>query len=80
MDKHRKSFYDIKNYRYLSASEIAEAGKNLTELKKLMLIVLIMMILIIMVIIMMLLMMINTEKLEPLKDYLKGLIEIITNQ
>ena len=44
------------------------------------LIVLIMMILIIMMIIMILLMMMNTEKLEALEDYLRGLIEIITNQ
>ena len=34
IDKYRKAFYDIKNYRYLSASEIKEAGKNLNELKK----------------------------------------------
>ena len=34
IDKYRKSFYDIKNYRYLSASEIKKARKNLTELKK----------------------------------------------
>ena len=45
-----------------------------------MLIVLIMMVLIIMMIIMILPMMMNTEKLEALADYLKGLIEIITNQ
>ena len=45
-----------------------------------MLIVLIMMILIIMLIIMILPMMMITEKLEALEDYLKGLIEIITNQ
>ena len=32
--KYRKSFYDIKNYRYLSASEIKKASKNLTKLKK----------------------------------------------
>ena len=44
-----------------------------------MLIVLIMMMLI-MMIMMMLMMMINTEKLEALEDYLKGLIEIILNQ
>ena len=42
-----------------------------------MLIVFIMMMLIIM---MMLMMMKNTEKLEALEDYLKGLIEIISNQ
>ena len=34
IDKYRKAFYDIKNYRYLSTSEIKEAGKNLNELKK----------------------------------------------
>ena len=34
IDKYRKAFYDIKNYRYLSVSEIREAGKNLTKLKK----------------------------------------------
>ena len=34
IDKYRKAFYDIKNYRYLSVSEIKEARKNLTELKK----------------------------------------------
>ena len=41
-----------------------------------------MVILIIMIIVMMMLkvMMMNTEKLEALEDYLKGLIEIITNQ
>ena len=43
-------------------------------------IVLIMMILIIMMIIMTLPMMINTEKLGALENYLKSLIEIITNQ
>ena len=32
--KYRKSFYDVKNYKYLSASEIEEARKNLTEFKK----------------------------------------------
>ena len=32
--KYRKAFHDIKNYRYLSASDIKEAGKNLTKLKK----------------------------------------------
>ena len=46
-----------------------------------MLIVLITMILIVTMIIMILLMMmINTEKMEALEDYLKSLIEIITNQ
>ena len=39
-----------------------------------------MMILIIMMIIIILPMMMNTEKLEALEDYLKSLIEIITNQ
>ena len=34
VDKYRKAFYDIKNYRHLSTSEIEEARKNLTELKK----------------------------------------------
>ena len=34
IDKYRKSFYDIKNYRYVSTAEINEAKKNLTELKK----------------------------------------------
>ena len=34
IDKYRKAFYDIKNYIYLSASEIKEVGKNLNELKK----------------------------------------------
>ena len=34
IDKDRKAFYDIKNYRYLSTSEIEEARKNLTKLKK----------------------------------------------
>ena len=33
IDKYRKTFYDIKNYRDPSASEIKEAGKNLAELK-----------------------------------------------
>ena len=33
IDKYRKIFYDIKNYRYLSASEIEEARENLNELK-----------------------------------------------
>ena len=32
--KYRKAFYDIKNYRYLLASEIEEARKNLIELRK----------------------------------------------
>ena len=33
-----------------------------------------------MMMVMMMMMMMNTEKLEALEDYLKGLIEIITNQ
>ena len=33
MDKYRKAFYDIKNYR-LSVLEIKEARKNLKEFKK----------------------------------------------
>ena len=33
-DKYWKRLYDIKNYRYLSASEIEEARKNLNQLKK----------------------------------------------
>ena len=34
IDKYRKAFYDIKNYRYLSISEIKKASKNLAKLKK----------------------------------------------
>ena len=34
IDEYRKSFYDIKNYRYLSASEMEEAKENLNELEK----------------------------------------------
>ena len=34
IDKYRKAFYDIKNYRHLSTSEIEEARKNLIELRK----------------------------------------------
>ena len=34
IDNYRKSFYDIKNYKHLSVSEIKEAEKNLTKLKK----------------------------------------------
>ena len=46
-----------------------------------MLIVLIIMILTItMIIIILLIMMMNTEKMKALEDYLKRLIEIITNQ
>ena len=34
IDRYRKDFYDNKNYRYLSTSEIEKARKNLVELKK----------------------------------------------
>ena len=34
VDKYRKAFYDIKNYRHLSTSEIEEARKNLIDLRK----------------------------------------------
>ena len=34
VDKYRKGFYDIKNYRYVSKAEINKAKKNLAELKK----------------------------------------------
>ena len=34
IDEDRKSFYDIKNYRYISSSEIQEARENLNELEK----------------------------------------------
>ena len=85
IDKHRKAFYHIKNYRHLSSSKIKEVRKNLNKLKNfwclkslvVMLIVLIMMILIIMM--MALPMMINTEELDALEVYLDP-IEIITNQ
>ena len=33
-DKYRKVFYDIKNYRHLSESEIEEIRKNFNELQK----------------------------------------------
>ena len=33
VDKYRKAFYDIKNYKHLSTSEIKKVGKNLTKLK-----------------------------------------------
>ena len=86
--KYRKPFHHIKNSRYLSASDIKEASKNLTKLKKSLrfkkfhgnVYSVITMIPINMVIIMILLMMMNTEKLKALEDYLKGLIKIITNQ
>ena len=32
--EYRKTFYNIKHYKNLSISEIKEAGKNLTKLKK----------------------------------------------
>ena len=87
-DKYRKVFYDIKNYRHLSESEIEEIRKNFNELEKSL----------------MFkkfhgdidsvdyedldnydnnydfAKMMNTEKLEALEHYLKSLIEIITNQ
>ena len=34
IDKYRKAFYDIKNYKHLSTSEIKKVSKNLTKLKK----------------------------------------------
>ena len=34
IDKYRKAFYVIKNYKHLSTSEIEEARKNLIELRK----------------------------------------------
>ena len=71
IDKYRKDFHDIKINRYLSASEIEEARKNLNKLKKVedlkslmvILIVLIMMILIIII----LPMVINTEKIGSIR-------------
>ena len=87
-DKYRKVFYDIKNYRHLSESEIEEIRKNFNELEKSL----------------MFkkfhgdidsvdyedldnydnnydfAKMMNTEKLEALEHYLKSLIKIITNQ
>ena len=85
-DKYRKIFYNIKDYRNLSESEIEEIRKNFNELekslmfKKLILTVSIMMILIIIIVIMILPTMMNTEKLGVLEYYLKNMIEIITNQ
>ena len=78
IDEYRKRFYDIKNYRYLSASEIDEAREILNELEKSLKFKtfhdnvdsVIMMIFKIMMIIMILPMMINTEKLKALEDYL----------
>ena len=91
IDRYRKAFYDIKNYKHLSISEIKKASKNLTKLKKSL-----------rfkklhgnigsvdyedldnyddMMIIVILPMMMNTEKFGVLEHYLKSLIEIITNQ
>ena len=88
IDRYRKAFYNVKSYKNISISEIKEAGKSLTRLKKIwdlknftvLLIVLIMKTLIIMIIIMILLMMMNIEKMETLEHYLKSLIVIITNQ
>ena len=74
-DKYRKVFYDIKNYRHLSESEIEEIRKNFNELEKSFMIILtvsIMMILIIMIIITILPMITNTEKLGVLEHYLKN--------
>ena len=34
MQEYRKAFYNVKNYKNLSISEIKEASKNLTKLKK----------------------------------------------
>ena len=34
IDKFRKSFYNIKNYKNLFASEIKEAEKNITKLEE----------------------------------------------
>ena len=34
IDKYRKAFYDIKNCKQLSISEIKEVKKNLTKLKQ----------------------------------------------
>ena len=34
IDKYRKAFYDIKNYKHLFTSEIKKVSKNLTNLKK----------------------------------------------
>ena len=75
VDKYRKVFYDIKNYRHLSESEIEEIRKNFNELEKRFMIILtvsIMMILIIMIIITILPMITNTEKLGVLEHYLKN--------
>ena len=34
IDKYRKTFYDIKNYKHLSESEIVVVRENLNKLKK----------------------------------------------
>ena len=34
IDRYRKAFYNVKNYKNLSISEIKEAGKSLIKLKK----------------------------------------------
>ena len=34
IDTHRKAFYNVKNYKNLSISEIKEAGQSLIKLKK----------------------------------------------
>ena len=66
---------NIRDYENKSKKDLIKA---LSKPKPKM-IVLIMMIVIFMIIIMILLMMMNIEKLEALEDYLKSLIEIITN-
>ena len=64
--KFRKSFYDIKNHRNISTSEIRETEKNLIKkvlsLKRIVFIVM------------------NTKKEKALEGYLNTLVEIITNQ
>ena len=35
IDKYTKSFYNIKNYRYISASEIEKERENLNQLENL---------------------------------------------
>ena len=35
IDKYTKSFYNIKNYRYISASEIKKERENLNQLENL---------------------------------------------
>ena len=64
--KFRKSFYDIKNHRNISTSEIRETEKNLIKkvlsLKRIVFIVM------------------NTKKEKALEGYLNTLLEIITNQ